>query len=174
MEIFAETERLILREILPVDRNGLFAIDSDPDVNIYLGNNPVENIEKTDDIIKFIRKQYIENGIGRWAMVEKSTNNFIGWTGLKLVRELTNNHIDYYDLGYRLNKSYWGKGFATEAAKASLQYGFNTLNLNKIYAIADSKNVASRNVIEKVGLKYIETFTYIDTDHDWFEMQKPQ
>jgi ribosomal-protein-alanine N-acetyltransferase len=174
MKIFAETERLILREILPIDRNGLFAIDSDPDVNIYLGNNPVENIEKIDDIIKFIRKQYVENGIGRWAMVEKSTNNFIGWTGLKLVRELTNNHIDYYDLGYRLNKSYWGKGFATEAAKASLQYGFNTLNLNKIYAIADSKNVASRNVLEKVGLKYIETFTYIDTDHDWFEMQKPQ
>ena len=154
MEIFVETERLILREIIPEDRNGLFAIDSDPDVNIYLGRNPVENIEQSDDLIKFIRKQYIDNGIGRWAMIEKNTNNFIGWTGLKLVRELTNNHIDYYDLGYRLNKNYWGKGFATEAAKASLQYGFNTLDLNEIYAIADSQNVASRNVIEKVGLKY--------------------
>ena len=174
MEIFVETERLILREIIPEDRNGLFAIDSDPDVNIYLGRNPVENIEQSDDLIKFIRKQYIDNGIGRWAMIEKNTNNFIGWTGLKLVRELTNNHIDYYDLGYRLNKNYWGKGFATEAAKASLQYGFNTLDLNEIYAIADSQNVASRNVIEKVGLKYIETFTNGDTDHDWFEIQKPQ
>jgi ribosomal-protein-alanine N-acetyltransferase len=174
MEIFAETERLILRELLPTDRNGLFAVDSDPDVNIYLGNNPVKTIEQTDDIIKFIRKQYIDNGIGRWAMIEKSSNNFIGWAGLKLIRELTNNRIDYYDLGYRLNKSYWGKGFATEAARASLQYGFNTLNLNEIYAIADSKNVASRNVIEKVGLKFIETFNYSDTDHDWFEIQKPQ
>ena len=174
MEIFAETERLILRELLPIDRNGLFAIDSDPEVHIYLGNNPVENIEKIDDNIKFIRKQYVDNGIGRWAVIEKSTNNFIGWAGLKLIRELTNNHIDYYELGYRLNKSYWGKGFATESAKASLQYGFNTLNLNKIYAIADSKNVASRNVIEKIGLKYIETFTNNDTDHDWFEIHKPQ
>ncbi len=172
MEIFAETERLILREILPSDRNALFAIDSDPDVNIYLGNNPVKNIEQTDDLIEFIRKQYVDNGIGRWAMIEKSTNNFIGWAGLKLVRELTNNHINYYDLGYRLNKNYWGKGFATEAAKASLHYGFNTLNLNEIYAIADSENVASRNVIEKVGLKYIETFIFNDTNHDWFEIQK--
>ena len=174
MEIFAETERLILRELLPIDRNGLFAIDSDAEVHIYLGNNPVKNIEQIDDNIKFIRKQYVDNGIGRWAVIEKSTNNFIGWAGLKLIRELTNNHIDYYELGYRLNKSYWGKGFATESAKASLQYGFNTLNLNKIYAIADSKNVGSRNVIEKVGLKYIETFTYSDTDHDWFEIHKPQ
>ena len=174
MEIFAETERLILRELLPIDRNGLFAIDSDPEVHIYLGNNPVENIEKIDDNIKFIRKQYVDNGIGRWAMIEKSTKNLIGWAGLKLIRELTNNHIDYYELGYRLNKSYWGKGFATESAKASLQYGFNTLNLNKIYAIADSKNIGSRNVIEKVGLKYIATFTYSDADHDWFEIQKPQ
>jgi ribosomal-protein-alanine N-acetyltransferase len=174
MEIFAETERLILRELLPTDRNGLFAVDSDPDVNIYLGNNPVKTIEQTDDIIKFIRKQYVDNGIGRWAMIEKSTNNFIGWAGLKLIKELTNNRIDYYDLGYRLNKSYWGKGFATEAAKATLKYGFNTLNLNEIYAITDSKNIASRNVIEKVGLKYKETFIYCDTDHDWFEIQKLQ
>ena len=157
-----------------LQKNCLFAIDSDPEVHIYLGNNPVENIEKIDDNIKFIRKQYVDNGIGRWAVIEKSTNNFIGWAGLKLIRELTNNHIDYYELGYRLNKSYWGKGFATESAKASLQYGFNTLNLNKIYAIADSKNVASRNVIEKIGLKYIETFTNNDTDHDWFEIHKPQ
>ena len=173
MEIFAETERLILREILPEDRNGLFAIDSDPDVNIYLGKKPVENIEQIDGIIQFIRKQYVDNGIGRWAVIEKSTNNFIGWSGLKLVRELTNNHIDYYDLGYRLNKNYWDKGFATEAAIASLNYGFNILNLDKIRAIADSQNSASKNVIKKVGLKYIETFTYCETDHDWFEMYKP-
>lgn len=174
MEIFAETERLILRELLPTDRNGLFFVDSNPDVNIYLGNNPVKTIEQTDDIITFIRKQYVDNGIGRWAMIEKSTNYFIGWTGLKLIRELTNNRIDYYDLGYRLNKSYWGKGFATEAAKAALMYGFNTLNLNEIYAIVDSKNIASSNVIEKVGLKYKETFTYCEADHDWFEIKKQQ
>lgn len=173
MEIFAETERLILREIVSTDRNGLFKIDSDPDVNTYLGRKPVENIEQIDDIIQFIRNQYIENGIGRWAMIEKSTTNFIGWTGLKFVKETTNNHCNYYDLGYRLNKKYWGKGLATEAAKASLNYGFNDLNLNEIYAMADSKNSASRNVIEKVGLKHIETFEFNETPYDWFKITKP-
>lgn len=172
MEIFTETKRLILREIIQADRDGLFAIDSDPDVNTFLGKKPIHNIEQTDDIITFIRKQYVDNGIGRWAMIEKDTNNFIGWCGLKLIKELTNDHINYYDLGYRLNKSYWGKGLATEAAKATLEYGFNKMNLNEIYAIADSQNVASRNVIEKVGLKYINTFKYDNTDHDWFEIHK--
>lgn len=172
MEIFAETERLILREIVLTDQNGLFAIDSDPDVNTYLGNKPVQTIVQSIDIIKFIRKQYTDNGIGRWAMIEKNTNNFIGWAGLKLVKEPTNNHCDYYDLGYRLNKSYWGKGFATEAAEASVNYGFNKLKLNEIYAMAHSKNKASRNVIEKVGLTYIETFEFDKTSHDWFKTSK--
>ncbi len=172
MEIFIETDRLILREIVPADRNGLFAIDSDPEVNTYLGRKPVENIEQIDDIITFIRKQYVENGIGRWAMIEKNTNNFVGWCGLKLVKELTNNHINYYDLGYRLNKSYWGKGFGTEAAMATLDYGFITMKLKDIYAIADSQNIASINIIQKVGLKYINTFKLDNTDHDWFEIHR--
>jgi RimJ/RimL family protein N-acetyltransferase len=171
MKIFAETERLILRELVVSDANGLFAVDSDPDVNIYLGNNPVKSIEQTNEIIKFIRNQYIENGIGRWAMIEKNTHNFIGWAGLKLVKETTNNHCNYYDLGYRLNKNYWGKGFATEAAKASVDYGINQLNLKDIYAIADSNNVASKKVLEKVGLKFIETFNLEGTPHGWFHLK---
>jgi RimJ/RimL family protein N-acetyltransferase len=171
MKIFAETERLIIREIVASDAAGLFAIDSDSDVNIYLGNNPVKSIEQTKDIIQFIRNQYIENGIGRWAMIEKTTHNFIGWTGLKLVKELTNNHNNYYDLGYRLNKNYWGKGFATEAAKASVDYGINQLNLKDIYAIADTNNIASKKVLEKVGLKFIETFNLEGTPHSWFHLK---
>lgn len=172
MKIYAETERLILREIVPEDRHELFAIDSDPEVNIYLGKKPIQNIEQTDDIIQFIRKQYLDNGIGRWAMIEKSTNTFIGWSGLKLVCELINEHINYYDLGYRLNKNSWGKGYATEAARATVNYGFNELNLNNIYAIADSQNSVSKHVLEKTGLSYVETFTYENTDHDWYEISR--
>jgi len=171
MKIFAETERLILRELVASDAEGLFAIDSDPDVNIYLGNNPVKNIEQTRDIIQFIRNQYVENGIGRWAMIEKTTNNFIGWAGLKLVKEPTNNYCNYYDLGYRLNKNYWGRGFATEAAKTCVDYGINQLNLKHIYAIADENNIASKKVLEKVGLKFIETFNLEGTPHSWFHLK---
>lgn len=92
MKIFAETERLILREILPSDIDGMFELDSDPEVHKYLGNKPVTTREQISDAINFIRQQYIDNGIGRWAIIDKKTNDFIGWTGLKFVTELTNNH----------------------------------------------------------------------------------
>jgi len=71
MEIFVEIERLILREITLEDEVGLFQLDSDSDVHRYLGNKPVDNIEQIREVIKFIRQQYIDNGIGRWAIIEK-------------------------------------------------------------------------------------------------------
>lgn len=172
IKIFAETERLILRELLPSDAEGMFELDSDPEVHRYLGNDPVKTIERCWEVIEFVRNQYVENGIGRWAMVEKGTNNFLGWTGLKLVKTPMNNHIDYYDLGYRLIRKHWGKGFATEAAHASLAYGFNKLDLDNIHATADVNNKGSRNVLEKAGLKYIETFDEEGHDVAWYGITK--
>ena len=69
MKIFAETERLILRELLPTDAEGMFEMDGDPEVHLYLGNNPVKSIEQSEADIEFIRKQYIEKCIGRWAVI---------------------------------------------------------------------------------------------------------
>jgi RimJ/RimL family protein N-acetyltransferase len=129
LQIFTKTERLILREILPEDDEGLFQLDSDPDVQQFLGKKPIKSIEEAREVVRFIRQQYFDNGIGRWAVIEKSSNNFIGWAGLKLIREPVNNHCNYYDLGYRLIKRYWGQGFATEAAKASLKYGFSEMKI---------------------------------------------
>lgn len=172
MKIFAETDRLILREILPTDIEGMFALDSDPNVHKYLGNKPVVNKNETVEVINFIRQQYIDNGIGRWAIIDKKTNDFIGWTGLKFVTDLTNNHKNYYDLGYRLRKKYWGQGLATESAIASLQYAFDKLNTNEIYAIADCNNTGSNNILKKVGLNFIETFTLNGIEHNWYKITK--
>jgi ribosomal-protein-alanine N-acetyltransferase len=173
MKIFAETERLILREILPSDFVGMFELDSDKEVHRFLGNKPLDNIEQSKQMIELIREQYVTNGIGRWAIIEKSTNNFLGWTGLKLMKELVNNHRDYYDIGYRLIKKYWGRGFATESAKASIDYGFEVLKLNEIFGSTDRNNIASRNVLEKVGVKYIETFDYEGRQTDWLKITNP-
>lgn len=173
MNIFAETERLILREILPSDKEAMFELDTDPEVHLYLGSHPAGKMEDIEENIAFIRQQYIDNGIGRWALIEKSTGNFIGWGGLKLMKQLTNHHIDYYDLGYRLIKRYWGKGFATEAARAALAYGFDQLNQDKIYAIADIRNAASRHTLEKCGLRFIEQFDFQGEVHGWFEINAP-
>jgi RimJ/RimL family protein N-acetyltransferase len=172
MKIFAETERIILRGILPEDDQGLFLLDSDPNVHKFLGNNPVKTVEEARKTIQFIRRQYINNGIGRWAVVNKETNEFIGWSGLKFITEKTNNSINYYDLGYRFIKKYWGNGYATEAAEASLYYAFVTLGIKKVFAIADINNLASKSVLEKVGLEIIETFSYHGQDHYWFGIEE--
>jgi len=173
MKIFAETERLILRELLPTDASGMFEMDGDPDVHLYLGNKPFSSIEESKANIEFIRRQYIENGIGRWAVIEKATQNFIGWAGLKLITETTNNRINYHDLGYRLIKRYWGKGYATESAIAARDYAFKTLKLSEIIGIADTNNLGSIHVLEKAGLKHISNFNYQGIKHYWMEMKNP-
>ena len=170
MKIFIETERLILREIVPQDENNIFNLDSDPEVHRYLGNKLVSSIEQCRDVILFIRQQYIDNNIGRWAVIEKETGSFIGWSGLKLVKTMVNNQTNYYDLGYRFIKRFWGKGYATETAKASLEYGFNILKLNEIYGMADCQNIASNSVLKKVGMNFIEIFEYEGAPHTCYKL----
>lgn len=174
MKVLAETDRLILREILLTDIEGMYELDSDPEVHKYLGNNPVKEKGEIIDVINFIRQQYIDNGIGRWAIIDKKTKEFIGWTGLKYVTELTNNHKNYYDLGYRLRRKYWGKGIATESAKASLDYAFDKLNAKEVYAMADSKNDGSNKILKKVGLSFIETFDIDNIEHNWYKITKTE
>ena len=171
MKIYIETERLILRELLPTDDEGMFELDSDLEVHKYIGH-PVKTIEESRAMIAAVRQQYIDYRIARWAMIEKSTNDFIGWTGLKFVTEPRNNQINFYDLGYRLIKRYWGKGFATESAIASVEYGYEKLQLDDIYGMADMNNLASRKVLEKAGLKYIETFEDEGYACGWYKQSK--
>ena len=83
VKIYAETERLILREVLDSDLEGFFELDSNPEVHKYLGKKPIKTKEQSREAIQFIRNQYKERGIGRFAAVEKSSGDFIGWTGLK-------------------------------------------------------------------------------------------
>jgi ribosomal-protein-alanine N-acetyltransferase len=168
MQIFIETDRLIIRALIPEDAVGIFELDSDPEVHQYLGNNPIKTLEQAAEAIQLIRQQYLDNGIGRWAVIEKSTHNFVGWTGLKFMKEPINNHNNYYDLGYRLIKKYWGKGYATETAIASLSYGFNELKLPEIFAMADVLNAGSNAVLKKAGLQLIEVFHDDGIPHNWY------
>lgn len=172
MAVLITTDRLILREILPTDIEGFFDMDTDPEVHTYLGNNPVTTKEQIVAAIAFIRQQYVDHGIGRWAIIDKNTHDFIGWAGLKWVTELTNNHKNYYDLGYRLRKKYWGKGIATEAARASLTYAFTTLNADVVFAMADCANIGSNTILQKIGLQLVETFYDDGVLHNWYRIDK--
>jgi len=173
MDTFIHTDRLYLREIKEHDAAALFELDSDPEVHRFLGNQPLKKIEEALPVVQFIRQQYHENGIGRWAVIEKESEQMIGWAGFKLIKDTVNGHTGYYDLGYRFMRKHWGKGYATEVAKALLDYGFNEMNLEVIYAIADIENLASRSVLEKVGMVCTGTFIYDNLPHHWFELLKP-
>ena len=172
MNIKIETERLILREFIPSDENGLFELDSNPAVHTYLGNKPVTKIEEVRKFIEIINQQYLENGIARWAVIDKFTKEFIGWSGIKLIKEPMNNHNNFYEIGYRLIEKHWGKGIATETTIALLEYAFENLKIEKVYAICDIGNIGSKNVLLKTGLKLIETFDYNGIEHNWFEISK--
>lgn len=166
-----ETDRLYFREILESDANSILELDSDPAVHQYLGNHPIKDIFEARNSIQFIRRQYVDNGIGRLAMVEKETNNFVGWGGFKLITDLVNGHHNYHDLGYRLIKKYWGKGYATESSQAAIEFGFKKLNFAVIYAIADTNNIPSKKVLEKCGFNCMATFDHDGIAHYWFELK---
>lgn len=172
MNIKIETERLILREILPSDAEAMFLMDSNPNVHSYLGNNPLISLEQAVQYIENIRVQYIQNAIGRYAVVLKETNEFMGWAGIKFVTEPENDHVNFYDIGYRFKEEYWGKGYAYEAAKAWLHYGFLKMNILSINASVHIDNVASRKILEKIGLKMVAEYQYQDIPCYWFELNK--
>ena len=151
MKKILETERLYLREFTIDDAQLLIDLNSNPKVTRYTGDGPVKDLEDSKRILTDIIFPQYKNKMGRWAVHLKSNNEFIGWCGLKFIAE--DNEID---LGYRFFETHWGKGYASESAKAVLSYGVNTLKLKNIIARAAKDNVASINVIKKLGLVYLK------------------
>ena len=172
-----ETNRLILREITSEDASTLFEMDSNPVVLKYLNLPPVSSIEEVYKKINVLKKTYSENKLARWAVTDKKTGEVLGWCGLKLIEETINGHCNYYDLGYRFLPQHWGKGYATESAKAWVQYAFNELKVNELFAITDINHEGSKNVLRKLGFSFINRFEYphepwIGDPTDWFALKK--
>lgn len=168
-----ETERLLLREFLATDAEGLFELESNPNVHLFVGNKPIKHIEESNDYIKFVQKQYKDFGTGRWAVILKETNEFIGWSGIKYITDEINNHKNFYELGYRFIEKHWGKGYATEAGKAFIDYAFSEMKVDAVYAYADAGNENSRKILEKLGFHYINSFEYQEELEVWYELKRP-
>lgn len=171
MNLILETDRLILREIKPSDAEAFFAMDSNPKVHRYLWNKPVQKIEEINEIIESVRKQYVDNGIGRFAMISKETNEFIGWAGLKYNTEMVNNKVNFYDIGYRLDENFWGKGYASEATFAWLKYAFEIMNIKTMEAAAHSDNAASNRILQKIGMQMTEQYLEDGVCWNWYQLE---
>ena len=150
MNIIIETNRLLLRTFKALDTNLIYELNLDPDVTRFT-HDPVKDLAHASEILeKVIIPQYVLYNHGRWAVHIRSTFRFLGWCGLKYRPEL--NEID---LGFRLKKEGWGKGYATEAAYASIEYGFEKIGMRRIVGRAEIDNIGSWKVLEKCGMTYI-------------------
>ena len=146
--IILETQRLSLREMTPDDAENAYLLNLDPDVLKYTGDAPFGSIEEARNfLLKY--DHYKKYGFGRWAVINKLDHEFIGWCGLRYVTDKNE-----YDVGYRLNKRFWNKGYATEAAKACIDIGFNKFNIKRIIGNVMKENIASIRVLEKIGMTY--------------------
>jgi len=172
MKIKIETKRLILRPITEADAEDFFELDSNPEVHTFLGNNPIKTLKESKAMIANILQQYKTNGIGRLALIDKESNSFIGWSGLKYEVNLR-KEFNYYDLGYRLKQKFWGKGYATESALASLDYGFKDLKLKEICSAANTKHIASNTILKNIGMELSGTFEYDSSPHNWYTIKNP-
>lgn len=154
MKTILETNRVLLRKFDISDAVNFYELNSNPNVIKYTGNSAFKDVNEAR---KFLENysDYQRNGYGRWAVINKSTNQFLGWCGLKYDEDL-----DETDIGFRFFEHFWNQGFATESAKACIDYGFNELHLKTIVGRAMKENMASIKVLEKIGLKFEKAFDF--------------
>jgi RimJ/RimL family protein N-acetyltransferase len=150
------TSRLELRPFVPADADALIALNTDPEVLRYItGGEPVPRHEVVQDILPAFMapRGRLERWV--WAADEKATRAFVGWFSL---RPCVPGPTNEAELGYRLVRSAWGRGYATEGATALIAAGFAELGLARIFAQTMAANAASRRVLEKSGLVFVKTF----------------
>lgn len=147
MNKITESARLYLREFERSDAQAMYDLNTDTDVVRYTGDRAFESVEEANDFLVQYEQVYKSQGFGRWAVVLKESNEFIGWCGLK-------QHEEYIDLGYRYFQKDWGKGYATEAAQATIEYAFNDLDLKVLVGRVAPQNIGSIKVLEKLNMQF--------------------
>jgi RimJ/RimL family protein N-acetyltransferase len=165
MKVVLATERLILREFTEDDADDLFALDSDPDVVRYVGPYQLADPEAYRQRIRTAFLPYYTRyqGYGFWAAVEKAGGSFLGWFCLRPALDYrfaaeAGHRPGDVELGYRLRKSAWGKGYATEGSRALVHRAFTETDAVCVVSTALVANVASTRVMEKAGLKRVGEF----------------
>jgi len=154
MSIFIPTlqiGRLTLRPLQPEDAQVLHRIYQSEGVLRYFPNPAPPPLERVQRFLAGQQAHWEKYGYGNWGILPEGEKEIVGWAGLQFLPELNETEV-----GFLLDRPFWGKGYATEAALASLKYGFENFNLDHIIALVHPDNLASRRVIEKCGMSYVE------------------
>jgi RimJ/RimL family protein N-acetyltransferase len=165
-----ETARLFLRVYNPEDLDARHAIRNDPDVYRYFPPyySPPTKEKAREGIAGSIRG-WREKGFGEFAVLEKISGELIGYCGLMSLDK--SEEIEIY---YGFPKKYWGKGFATEAARAVLKFAFDEAKLSQVVGVTNPKNIASQKVLQKIGLKYQGQITCYQMDCAYFRISREE
>ncbi|MBQ0979510.1 GNAT family N-acetyltransferase [Micromonospora sp. M61] len=155
------TERLRFRRLTMADVDALVDLDSDPEVMRFLSGGvatPLATVR--DEQLPRLLAQYERHpGLGRWAALDRGTGDFLGWFALDPSEDGTEA-----ELGYRLRRSTWGLGLATEGSRALVRYAFDAVGVRRVWAETMTVNERSRRVMAKAGLRYLRTF-HLQWDH---------
>lgn len=144
-----ETERLVLREVTLADTQLLFEIYRVPEMMTYVAFSTHKDTEDTKDFIAWMAKVFREKDSVRWGIQLKSDGRLIGTAGLHFWKR----SIRCAEVGYHIGRDHWGSGYATEALRAMLDFGFDYMDLNRIEGQHHVGNIASGRVMEKAGFQ---------------------
>jgi RimJ/RimL family protein N-acetyltransferase len=151
-DTFLETERLIVKFPTVDDYAAIHALEIDKEVMKYIADGSTSSPERTRAKLNKDIAHFAKHHFGTGLVYEKATGEFVGQAGLTYLEY--NDNQPEVELDYLLHKAFWGKGYATELAKKSIEWGFKHLSLDKLIAVTDLKNKGSQNVLTKAGLKY--------------------
>ena len=163
MQVILETPRLALREFTVNDVDNLFDLNDDPEVMRYInGGRPTPREVIRDELIPFHLGVYERLArLGTWAAESVPAGEFLGWFHF---RPDSDGDITNVDLGYRLRRAAWNKGYATEGSRALIDMGFTELGVERVFAHTLTVNASSRRVMEKCGLRLVGTTAYQGPD----------
>ena len=170
MKFIIETPRLWLREYTPEDAADILRLNSDASIMRFANKKPTASLDEALDNIAVFQKQYAEQGYGRWAVILKTTGEHVGYCGLKYRHAEADPRRDFTDIGYRFERAHWKSGFAAEAARACLEYGFETLNLQRLVGCAPIENKQSIRVLERIGLQFYSNFLLEGKLTAWYQL----
>lgn len=156
MDVFLETERLVLRRFTMDDVDALVSLDLDPEVRRFVEDGEPVNRESAGEMVEHILGWYRRSEhFGFWAALERETGQFIGWFHF---RSDPDGPQDEPELGYRLVSGAWGRGYATEGSRALIDRGFESADIARVVAETMVVHAASRRVMEKAGMRLVRQF----------------
>lgn len=159
--IYIVTSRLRLRDWKKADLEVFWRLNADEEVMQFFPK--ILSNEETNVFFEAIQAELIEEGFGLYAVEVKENNEFIGFVGFHRAK-FDADFTPCIEIGWRLKREAWGKGYATEGATACLEYGFSELGFKEVYSFTAEINKPSQNVMKKIGMSYVNSFSHPKVD----------